>query len=143
MQNCGSCCTFYHTWRKVYKIFSGKAGGDINTRGQFHQRAYMKLLHVQMPLNFYFINISMLNFIYYFELKVHPTFTLYAICQKSRINLLKQKLLIKWWWNWFKVCNANIPNCRSNCFSSSLQCWHATSRTWRHNTALTQYILQA
>ena len=48
-----------------------------------------------LVLNFYFICILSFN---YFELKVGPTFTLYT--KKSSINLLAQKLCIKWWWNW-------------------------------------------
>jgi len=45
---------------------------------------------------FYFINMFMLNFKDYFQIKVHPMFMLYAVHQK---DLLAQKLIVKWWWN--------------------------------------------
>ena len=52
-----------------------------------------------MALNFYFMNIVFtLNIIHYFELLVRPTLMQYA--KKSSVNILVQKLLIKWWWNW-------------------------------------------
>ena len=65
-----------------------------------------------LALNFYFLNIFTLNFIHYFELKVSPTFTMYAIPKKRKEkDLLVQKLLIKWWLNWPQVfedcCDGN------------------------------------
>ena len=58
-------------------------------------------------LNFSFVTLFLLNFIHYFQPKVHRTFTLYALrCvpEGSAKYLLAKKLLVKCWWNWSLVC---------------------------------------
>ena len=62
---------------------------------------------------------------------LHPTFVLNALClcaRKISINLLVQKLLVKWWWNWSLVVIVAVV-CSSSCLrrtSDSPLSWIST-----------------
>ena len=104
-----------------------------------------------LAINFYFINAIAFNFIYYFELEVRPTFTLY-VKNEQQHSTVAQKLLIKWWWNWPSIKSAsatyNVLSFKNMFISSSVprrvlslkrfqRIWKSHSPLLHHNIAST------